>query len=337
MKNRFLQLSIAILVVLFFGCSTSSDGNENSTTDVVPVAPSNLLGTVASTTQINLSWTDNSTNEIGFKIERKTGTGNYIVIGTTASNISTYNDTGLTPDTAYIYRVYAYNLAGNSLTYSNQLNLTTTSNTSVNDIDGNNYELITTCNQIWTKSNLNVTKYNDGTPIPQVNDPVEWINLTTGAWCYYSNTTSYGITYGKLYNWYAVAGIYDAISATNPNLRKKLAPVGWHIPSYSEWITLAECLNGQNVAGGKLKSTGTSLWQNPNTSATNVSGFTAHPGGLRGSNAAFYNIGTNCFMWSSSSSTTPNSYYMMLLYNSSGVTLDSANEKSGLSVRCIKD
>ena len=83
MKNRFLQFNIAILVFLFFGCSTSSDGNGNSTTDVVPFAPANLTGNAASTTQINLSWTDNSTNETGFKIERKSGTGIFTVVGTT--------------------------------------------------------------------------------------------------------------------------------------------------------------------------------------------------------------------------------------------------------------
>lgn len=122
------KIIILILgIALVYGCSTSNDGNGNSTTTVVPIAPSNLTGTVVSTTQINLSWTDHSTNETGFKIERKTGSGVYAVVGTTATDITTFSDAGLTPSTTYTYRVYSNNAFGNSLTYSNELNLTTTS------------------------------------------------------------------------------------------------------------------------------------------------------------------------------------------------------------------
>ena len=80
-----------------------------------------------STTKINLSWTDNSTNETGFKIERKTGTGSYAVLVTTAANNTTYTDVGLIPSTTYIYRVCSSNTSGNSLTYSNEITLTTSS------------------------------------------------------------------------------------------------------------------------------------------------------------------------------------------------------------------
>ena len=90
--------------------------------------------------------------------------------------------------------------------------------------------------QVWMTKNLNVSRYSDGTPIPQVTDPTQWEGLATGAWCYYNNDAANGITYGKLYNWYAVAGIYDAASLANPVLRKKLAPVGYHIPNYNDII-----------------------------------------------------------------------------------------------------
>ncbi|MCX6294007.1 MAG: fibronectin type III domain-containing protein [Sphingobacteriales bacterium] len=108
-------------VLIFMGCST----NNNGTVTVVPIAPTNLIGSVISTTQINLSWTDNATNEEGYKIERKTGNGNYTVVGSTGANITTYSDLGLTANTSYTYRVYAYNGAGNSLQYSNELTMTT--------------------------------------------------------------------------------------------------------------------------------------------------------------------------------------------------------------------
>ena len=69
----------------------------------------------------------------------------------------------------------------------------------------------------------------------------EWANLTIGAWCYYENDE----TEGKLYNWYAVMGIHDAIETTT---NKEFAPEGWHIPSIAEWTTLENHLiaNGYN-------------------------------------------------------------------------------------------
>ncbi len=118
MKKIIILLSV---VLFFIGCST----NNNGTVTVIPIAPTNLTGTVISTTQINLSWIDNATNEDGYKVERKTGNGNYAVIGSMGANLSTYSDLGLTTNTTYTYRVYANNSAGNSLQYSNELTLTT--------------------------------------------------------------------------------------------------------------------------------------------------------------------------------------------------------------------
>lgn len=120
MKNLYFLIIFAILIV---GCKKSKDG----TVEVIPLTPSNLTGEVASTTQINLQWVDRSTNETGFKIERKTGSGTFVVIGTNVTDVTTFNDTGLTPSTTYTYRVYSYNAVGNSLTYSNELTLTTRS------------------------------------------------------------------------------------------------------------------------------------------------------------------------------------------------------------------
>jgi uncharacterized protein (TIGR02145 family) len=222
---------------------------------------------------------------------------------------------------------------------------------SVTDIDGNTYQSVTNCGLTFTKQNLNVSKYSDGTPIPQVTDPTAWQNLTTGAWCYYNNDPANGAVYGKLYNWYAVAGIYDAASASNPALRKKLAPAGWHIPTDGEWSNLINCLdpnadggnNFQNIAGGKMKSTGTiqagtGLWQEPNTDATNESGFTGLPAGCRDVNGAFSNIGIGGYWWSSSEyDITAFAWLHYLFYTSGSAYRDYGYKKNGFSVRCIRD
>ena len=121
MKNVLLLLST---VLIFISCST----NNNGTVTVVPIAPTNLTGSVISTSQVNLSWTDNATNEDGYKIERKSGSGSYAVVGSMGVNLTTFGDLGLSPNTTYTYRVYAYNSAGNSLQYSNEVTVTTQDN-----------------------------------------------------------------------------------------------------------------------------------------------------------------------------------------------------------------
>lgn len=116
-------LLLILGITLIYSCTTSSDSNGNTNTIVLPVNPSNLIGTSDSATHINLSWVDNSTNETGFKIERKTGAGTFAVVGTTLADITTFNDIGLTSGSTYTYRVYSYNSAGSSLTYSNEFTI----------------------------------------------------------------------------------------------------------------------------------------------------------------------------------------------------------------------
>ena len=194
---------------------------------------------------------------------------------------------------------------------------------------------ITNGTQVWSNTNLDVTTYRDGTPIPQVTDPIAWANLTTGAWCYYDNSSTDGATYGKLYNWYAVAGIHD----NDPNTPNKvLAPTGWHVPSDAEWTTLITYLGGENIAGGKMKATGTTLWQTPNTAATNLSGFNGLPGGFRDESGSFNSKGFMGGWRSSTESDQTNAFERLISANSGSVTRCSLCSKiDGSSVRLVRD
>lgn len=101
----------------------SGDSAFSSEISVVPteapLAPTNLIVTSTSGGAVTLAWTDNAGNETGFKIERKTGTGDYTEVGTVGANVKTYTNSGLASNTIYLYRVRAYNAAGNSA-YSNE-------------------------------------------------------------------------------------------------------------------------------------------------------------------------------------------------------------------------
>jgi uncharacterized protein (TIGR02145 family) len=203
------------------------------------------------------------------------------------------------------------------------------------DLDGKTYTAITIGKQTWYKENLNVSKYSDGTPIPEVNDPSEWSTLTTGAWCYYDYDPSLGEIFGKLYNWYAVAGIFDAASLTDISLRKKLAPQGCHIPADSEWTALSNNLGSD--AGGKMKEEGTENWFETDSDVTNSSLFTGLPSGICITNGTYHLIEYHGYWWSVTSRDSETAWNRSLNYNSNIVCRSYDNLKYGLSVRFIKD
>jgi uncharacterized protein (TIGR02145 family) len=210
----------------------------------------------------------------------------------------------------------------------------------VTDIDGNNYNSVIIGTQEWMKENLNVSKYSDGTPIPQVTNPTAWAALTTGAWCYYNNDSSLGSTYGKMYNWYAVAGIWQAES--NPPTpaeianRKSLAPSDWNVPSVADWSLLFNYLGGINIAGGEMKEAGLNHWLDPNTDATNNSGFTGLPGGYRPTNTLGQNLTGTGHWWCSDYLAPFAANFFQLSWYSGTVVNSTFDTRTGISVRWVK-
>lgn len=110
----------------YVGYSANYVSYTGSTPPTLPAAPTALAASAASSSQINLTWTDNATNETGFKIERCTGAGctSFSQIATVGANVSSYANTGLAASTSYSYRVRAYNEAGDS-GFSNTASATT--------------------------------------------------------------------------------------------------------------------------------------------------------------------------------------------------------------------
>ena len=204
------------------------------------------------------------------------------------------------------------------------------SSSSITDADGNVYTSVTIGTQEWMVENLRTTKYNDGTPIPNVTSNSDWSSLSTGAWSHYDNDSSqYESMYGKLYNWYAVE-------------TGKLCPTGWHVPTDADWTVLTDYLtaNGHNgTEGTALKAT--SGWDDKvdgtSGNGTDDYGWLGLPGGGRSFNGHFNTIGSFGYWWSSSQASTGLAWYRSLLYYFGFVSSYFTNKRDGFSVRCLRD
>ena len=193
------------------------------------------------------------------------------------------------------------------------------------DADGNYYSVVKIGNQTWMAENLKTTTFKTGESISKVTNNSTWSNATFAAWCDYNDDVTNGIKYGKLYNWYATSDT------------RKIAPIGWHVPTDAEWTTLTSNLGGESVAGGKLKDLGTINWQTPNTAATNETGFSAFPCGYRSSDGTYGSEGDQGIWWSSIEINTSDAWFRSMNYNLSSVFRNKYPKQWGYSVRCIKD
>ena len=195
----------------------------------------------------------------------------------------------------------------------------------IKDGDGNVYTTVIINSQTWLLENLKTTKLNDGTKIPLVTDLTAWKDLTTMGYCWYDNNeATYKGDYGALYNWYAAKN-------------DKLCPKGWHVPTDAEWTTLITSLGGADLAGGKMKETGTTHWRAINEGANNESGFTALPGGTRDYHNNFLFIHEAAIFWSSSEYSATDAWDRHINYFNSTVFASDRPKNYGASVRCIKN
>ena len=196
----------------------------------------------------------------------------------------------------------------------------------VTDFDGNVYRTVVIGSKTWTTDNLRSVHFKNGTIIPTGLNNYYWNTATTPCYSTMYDDTTGDYEYGKVYNWYAVA---------DPN---GLCPAGWHVPSDSDWIDLINLFGGELVAAPYLKEAGYSHWNFPNTSANNISGFTATPGGLRMESGSYGGRGENGHWWSSTDYGANVSVGSVSMYKSSFESrLQSDDRNSGLSVRCVKN
>lgn len=191
------------------------------------------------------------------------------------------------------------------------------------DRDGNSYHTVTIGGRVWAAENLTVSRYRNGDSIPEVNDPGKWSGLTDGAWCWYSNNSENGKSYGKLYNWYAV------------NDPRGLAPEGWHVATDGDWSSLSEALGGDEVSGGKLKAD--RFWKEAD-SLEGKSGMALLPSGARrDTDGEFVLMGEYSRHWTSSEINAGRAWAWAVGYFDKALRRGEAAKRLGFAVRCVKD
>lgn len=218
MKISNLTSLLSIVVLYLVGCSSSDD----SAPQVVPQAPTSLSGVLVNG-QVNLTWVDNSTNELGFKIERKSGSGNYSVLNTSAINSTSYSDASISTGQNYTYRVYSYNATGNSTNYSNEVSISipnpivlptlqTTAVTAINTtvaVSGGNITsdggaTVTAKGVVWgTSQNPTIalsTKTTDGSGVGSFVSNISNLTANTTYYVRAYATNSLGTSYGNEIN-----------------------------------------------------------------------------------------------------------------------------------------
>jgi uncharacterized protein (TIGR02145 family) len=199
------------------------------------------------------------------------------------------------------------------------------------DADSNHYAIVQIGTQIWMEENLKATKYRDGSAIPNVSDSALWYSANTGVYCDYHNLASEGTGYGHLYNWYAIAD------------KRNMCPLGWHVPSDSEWIILTTYCGGAAVSGKKLKENCTTRWAYlDSTWGTNETGFTGLCANYRMTTGAWSMAPDNnhdSWFWTSTELTANSAWAwarsLRWCYND--VWIGPPMKSGGFSVRCVKD
>ncbi len=200
--------------------------------------------------------------------------------------------------------------------------------------NGQSYNTVQIGTQCWMAENINL-----GTRINGANEQTN--NSIIEKYCYDDNETNCN-TYGGLYQW------NEMMQYVTTEGTQGICPTGWHLPTDDEWKTMELYLGmSQSEAddigwrgtdeGGKMKETGTTHWNSPNTGATNSSNFTALPGGYRYSNGSFSGLGYYGDWWASTGGSGTYAWTRTLNFDYDQVHRNNPNKTNGFSVRCLKN
>jgi uncharacterized protein (TIGR02145 family) len=338
MKNKNLIFPVVLfsisLFMLFITACEDNKTNPDTTLPTVTITypVNNSYFTLGSVIMITAEASDNKgIKEVQFHIDDS-------MVATDEEEPYQYEwDTGISRDTIHTIYARAHDTSDNSAT-SEIIEITLGNSGTVTDYDGNVYQTLVIGEQEWMVENLKVTHYNNGDQIPNVTSNSTWGGLSTGAYCYYDNSSANGDTYGALYNWYAV------------NDSRGLAPDGWHVPTDEEIMELemylgmsyeeAHSTGWRGTNEGSKLAGNADLWNNgalENDPEFGSSGFDFLPGGYRFSNYGYFNyLGSYGYFWSSAEYDTDNAWLRGLYYNLTDVYRNYYSKRYGFSVRCVR-
>ncbi len=294
----------------------TTKGNNNSPELPSNPVPENNSSNISTSTTLQWQCTDPEGDPLTFDIYF--GTSNPPTIAETNQSSFSFNPGELASSTQYYWKIVAKDNHGNQ-TEGPTWTFTTVgggTGTFTDPRDGHTYTTVTIGNQTWMAENLNYE--------------------TENSWCYDNDPANCDV-YGRLYDWNTIMN--GAASSNNvPSGVQGICPDGWHIPSDAEWDILVNYLGSSEVAGGKMKETGTIHWKEPNTGATNESGFSALPGGYRPYQGGFYNLHKFGTWWSTTEYSFTIALTRYLRYDNDDVGIDNDHDKSdGFSIRCVKN
>jgi len=303
-----------------------------TTLAVLPTVTTSTISTIISSTAT--SGGGNVTDEGGAAVTARgvcwsttanPTTANSTVPSGTGAGSFTSSLVGLTPGTTYWVRAYATNSAGTG--YGINRSFSTPANIST-------YPTVSINGNVWMQSNLKSTGWS--APIGGGGDTSQMVQLPL--WYQYNDNATNGSTYGYMYNWSAASSSYN------------ICPSGWHVPSATEWSTLAYDLGGYSVAGGKMNDLagrrifiiggGSSFdyyyWNNAISGHDESSKFYGRGGGYN--SGGFYGLLDNTRWWTSTSQR-----YVRIQYNSTWLYgTNYSSTLTGLAgdayyIRCKKD
>lgn len=321
-KSKFVFISIVSLFLIFCACNKNEMGNKK-------LKASFTVEAETGDSPWKVKFTNTSSEEsISFHWDFGDGT-----MSNERSPEHVYSNIYTSHSKTFLVKLYVHDNEMNvdsfqkeltvnklvipPLQFNSDLNYGT-----VSDCDGNTYKTINIGYQTWMAENLRTTKYNTGTSLEWITSQSELEGLTEGAYAYYNYDLGYSHVYGALYNITAI--------------ESGVCPEGWHVPSQNEWSVLITSLGGGNIAGSAMKEVGTSHWLEPNSDATNQSGFTSIGSGTFSGGS--YSINEANAFWSSTRQSQTYTYFAGQRYDTTIFDIGSRYAFGiFMSVRCVKN
>jgi uncharacterized protein (TIGR02145 family) len=257
------------------------------------------------------------------------------------NNTNNFSDTitGLEANTTYYVRSFATNGLGNGYGEIFSFKTLPSESETVTDVDGNIYHTVTIGTQVWLIENLKTTRYSNGDLIGTTtpfNLNISGESNPKYQWAYNGDESTVSAN-GRYYTWYSI------------NDSRGVCPIGWHIPSQTEWQTLGNYLtnNGYGttypnyVAPAIAATYGWnsyylgSVGYNPSTN--NSSGLTIIPVGYRHYSFNYFTDLIWAYLWISNEINSTQAYSFKITEYSTVLDYDGLNKSNGLPVRCVRD